>query len=178
VRKELVLSSKDRTMANVHINIGSNQNRRKNMSAAIQALELAFTDLKISSVFESPAEGFEGDDFYNVGVNAHTHLPIKETLKVLRDIEQKQGRDRTQPKFSSREIDLDLVLYDDMVDESANLPRDDILKYAFVLAPLAELNSELIHPIEGQSYQALWQRFQMNKEYELTQYNVNQVLKL
>ena len=56
MRKELVLSSKDRTMANVHINIGSNQNRRKNMSAAIQALELAFTDLKISSVFESPAE--------------------------------------------------------------------------------------------------------------------------
>jgi 2-amino-4-hydroxy-6-hydroxymethyldihydropteridine diphosphokinase len=163
-------------MANIHINIGSNQNRRQNISAAIQALKSVFSDIKISSICQSPAEGFEGDDFYNVGVNASTDLSIQETAEVLRNIEQDQGRDRTQPKFSSRKIDLDLVLYDDVIDQKANLPRDDILKYAFVLAPLTELNAELIHPVEQQSYQTLWQRFQSSNEYELTQYNVNQIL--
>jgi len=164
-------------MANIHINIGSNQNRRWNISAAIKALELAFTDLIISSVYQSPAEGFNGDDFYNVGVNAQTDLSVEDTADTLREIEQNQGRDRTQPKFSSRKIDLDLVLYDQVIDEKVNLPRDDILKYAFVLAPLTELNADLIHPVEQQSYQALWQSFQSNNQYSLTQYNIDQVLK-
>ncbi|SFV76243.1 2-amino-4-hydroxy-6-hydroxymethyldihydropteridinepyrophosphokinase [hydrothermal vent metagenome] len=164
-------------MANIHINIGSNQNRRWNISAAIKALELAFTDLIISSVYQSPAEGFNGDDFYNVGVNAQTDLSVEDTADTLREIEQNQGRDRTQPKFSSRKIDLDLVLYDQVIDERVNLPRDDILKYAFVLAPLTELNAGLIHPVEQQSYQLLWQSFQSNNQYSLTQYNIDQVLK-
>ena len=164
-------------MANIHINIGSNQNRRWNISAAIKALELAFTDLIISSVYQSPAEGFNGDDFYNVGVNAQTDLSVEDTADTLREIEQNQGRDRTQPKFSSRKIDLDLVLYDQVIDERVNLPRDDILKYAFVLAPLTELNAGLIHPVEHQSYQLLWQSFQSNNQYSLTQYNIDQVLK-
>ncbi|HIC41146.1 MAG TPA: 2-amino-4-hydroxy-6-hydroxymethyldihydropteridine diphosphokinase [Piscirickettsiaceae bacterium] len=164
-------------MANIHINIGSNQNRRQNISAAIKALELAFTDLIISSVYQSPAEGFNGDDFYNVGVNAQTDLSVEDTADTLREIEQNQGRDRTQPKFSSRKIDLDLVLYDQVIDERVNLPRDDILKYAFVLAPLTELNAGLIHPVEQQSYQLLWQSFQSNNQYSLTQYNIDQVLK-
>jgi len=174
--KVLALLSKDQSMANIHINIGSNQNRRQNISAAIEALRLVFLDIKISSIYQSPAEGFEGDDFYNVGVNASTDLSVKETAKVLRDIEQTQGRDRTQPKFSSRKIDLDLVLYDDVIDQKANLPRDDILKYAFVLAPLAELSAELIHPAKQQTYQSLWESFQSSNEYGLTQYNINQVL--
>ena len=163
-------------MINIHINIGSNQNRRENITAAIQALKSRFSDIKISSIFQSPAEGFAGDDFYNLGVNARTNLSIQETAEVLRNIEQDQGRDRTQPKFSSRKIDLDLVLYSDVIEKDANLPRDDILKYAFVLAPLAELNAALIHPVEQQSYQTLWQGFQSSNEYELTQYNFNQIL--
>ncbi len=163
-------------MAKIHINIGSNQNREENIADAISFLRLNFSDVKISDIFESPAEGFEGDDFYNVGVNASTDLSIKETAEVLRSIEKNQGRDRTQPKFSSRKIDLDLVLYDNVIDKSANLPRDDILKYAFVLAPLAQLNAQLIHPLKQQTYQALWKSFQSDNEYDLTQYNINQVL--
>jgi len=60
----------------------------------------------------------------------------------LHDIENSLGRDRSLPKFSSRMIDLDLVLYGGIIDETLNVPRKDILKYAFVLAPLAELNPE------------------------------------
>jgi len=163
-------------MANIHINIGSNQNREKNIANAIDMLKFNFSDIEISDIYSSPAQGFKGDDFYNVGVNAITSLNIVDTSSVLKNIEDKIGRDRSQPKFSSREIDLDLVLYDDVIDQEANLPRDDVLKYAFVLAPLAQLSADLIHPVEGQTYQVLWQRFQSDNEYRLTQYNINQVL--
>ncbi len=163
-------------MANIHINIGSNQNREKNIANAIDMLKFNFSDIEISDIYSSPAQGFKGDDFYNIGVNAITSLNIVDTSSVLKNIEDKIGRDRSQPKFSSREIDLDLVLYDDVIDQEANLPRDDVLKYAFVLAPLAQLSADLIHPVEGQTYQVLWQRFQSDNEYRLTQYNINQVL--
>lgn len=163
-------------MANIHINIGSNQNREKNIANAIDMLKFNFSDIEISDIYSSPAQGFKGDDFYNVGVNAITSLNVVDTSSVLKNIEDKIGRDRSQPKFSSREIDLDLVLYDDIIDQEANLPRDDALKYAFVLAPLAQLNADLIHPVEGQTFQVLWQRFQSDNEYRLTQYNINQVL--
>lgn len=173
----LGLSLKEQIMANIHINIGSNQNRRFNITRAIRALESLFADVVVSSVYQSPAEGFEGDDFYNIGVNASTDLSLQATAQKLHAIEQRQGRDRSQPKFSSRNIDLDLVLYDEVIDPQANLPRDDILNYAFVLAPLAELNAERIHPVEQRSYQALWQAFQSSNDYQLTQYNINQILK-
>lgn len=164
-------------MANIHINIGSNQNREENIATAIDMLRFNFSQLEISDIFESPAQGFEGDDFLNLGVNATTDLNIEDTKKVLKNIEDKIGRDRNQPKFSARTIDLDLVLYDSVIDESENLPRDDILKYAFVLAPLAQLSATAIHPLENCTYQSLWQAFQTDNSFELLQYNNNQIIK-
>ena len=128
------------------INIGSNQNRRTNIRLAIKALEHHFSNIELSSLFESPSEGFKGNDFYNVGVNVETNKSASEVIHFLHQIEDSLGRDRELPKFSSRIIDLDLVLYDDLIDEKLNIPRKDILKYAFVLAPLFELNPEGIHP--------------------------------
>jgi 2-amino-4-hydroxy-6-hydroxymethyldihydropteridine diphosphokinase len=142
-------------MPHIHINIGSNQNRRKNIFQALEALRLNFFDVMCSDIFESNAIGFEGADFYNMGVNATTDLSVVDVLSVLHTIENNQGRDRSQPKFSSREIDLDLVLYDEVIDKANNLPRDDILQYNFVLAPLAQLNPESVHPLEKKTYQQL-----------------------
>ena len=142
-------------MASIHINIGSNQNREANISGAIDMLRMNFTQIELSDVYESPAEGFEGDDFYNVGVNANTDLSAQDVNSVLKNIEKHFGRDRHQPKFSSRVIDLDLVFYEQMIDAELNLPRDDILLYAFVLAPLAQLSPQVLHPQQGETYQAL-----------------------
>ena len=163
-------------MAKIHINIGSNQNREANIASAIDYLRLNFTIVKISDIFESPAEGFEGDNFYNMGVNATTKLSVEDVNAVLKNIEKTFGRDRTQPKFSSRLIDLDLVIYDDLIDLNANLPRDDILKYAFVLAPLAQLSGDEIHPLTKQTYQQLWRSFQTDNRFELSQYNIEEIL--
>jgi 2-amino-4-hydroxy-6-hydroxymethyldihydropteridine diphosphokinase len=162
-------------MSIVHLNIGSNQNRRTNIRLAIKALEQYFSNIILSSLFESPSEGFKGNDFYNIGVNITTLKTSNEVVDVLHDIENSLGRDRSLTKFSSRIIDLDLVLYGGIIDEALNVPRKDILKYAFVLAPLAELNPEVIHPLEGTSYQNLWKIFQSKQDYNLRQYNVEKL---
>jgi len=162
-------------MSLVHLNIGSNQNRRTNIRLAVESLESHFPEIVLSSLFESPSEGFKGNDFYNVGVNINTLKTANEVVDILRDIENCLGRDRSLPKFSSRIIDLDLVLYGGIIDETLNVPRKDILKYAFVLAPLAELNLEEIHPLEGTSYQSLWKTFQSEQDFILRQYNIDKL---
>ena len=98
-------------MSIVHLNIGSNQNRRTNIRLAIKALGQHFSNIELSSLFKSPSEGFKGNDFYNVGVNITTLKTSHEVVDILRDIENFLGRDRSLPKFSSRMIDLDPVSY-------------------------------------------------------------------
>lgn len=154
-------------MSHIHINIGSNQNRRKNISQALDVLRLNFFDVVCSDIFESNAIGFEGANFYNMGVNATTDLSVVDVLSVLHTIENNQGRDRSQPKFSSREVDLDLVLYDEVIDEANNLPRSDILTYNFVLLPLAQLNPQSIHPLENKTYAQLSATVEQLKSYNI-----------
>tara|TARA_B110000881_G_scaffold137658_1_gene121328 strand:- start:188 stop:682 length:495 start_codon:yes stop_codon:yes gene_type:complete len=162
-------------MSSLHLNIGSNQDKRKNIRLALDSLEPHFTKITTSSLYESPSEGFIGGNFYNIGVNVETDKNINEVVNILHGIENSLGRDRNLPKFSSRIIDLDLVLYDDDINDKLNIPRRDILKYAFVLAPLAELNPNDIHPQERVSYLALWKGFQSSKEFELNQYNIDKL---
>ena len=162
-------------MSLLHLNIGSNQDRRKNIRLALDQLQPFFTKITISSIFESPSEGFEGSDFYNVGVNVETNKNASEVLDILHKIEDSLGRNRVLPKFSSRIIDLDLVIYDDMIDEKINVPRKDILKYAFVLAPLLELNPDGIHPEKRVSYLNLWEEFETNKAFDLNKYDIEKL---
>jgi 2-amino-4-hydroxy-6-hydroxymethyldihydropteridine diphosphokinase len=128
-------------------------------------------------LYESPAEGFKGNDFYNIGVNATTDKSSHEVKSTLKEIENALGRDRELPKFSARIIDLDLVLYNEVVDTALNLPRSDVLKCAYFLAPLAELSAIKKHPIEKQTYQKLWQAFQSRKDFVLNQYNIEKLFK-
>ena len=160
-------------MSQLHLNIGSNQDRRKNIRLALDRLQPFFNKITISSVFESPSEGFEGNDFYNVGVNVETQKSASEVINILHQIEDSIGRNRKLPKFSSRIIDLDLVLFDDLIDEKLNIPRKDILKYAFVLAPLFELNPEGVHPEKKVPYSNLWEDFQSNQDFDLRKYNID-----
>ena len=162
-------------MSLLHLNIGSNLDRRKNIRLALQQLEPSFDKIIISSLFESPSEGFEGKDFYNIGVNVETSKKVSEVLDILHKIEDTLGRNRAQPKFSSRIIDLDLVIYDNIIDEKFNIPRKDICRYAFVLAPLLELNPYGIHPEKGISYQKLWEDFESTKVFELNKYNIDKL---
>lgn len=153
-------------MATIYISLGSNIEREKNTRAGITALKQAFGVLRLSSVYESEAVGFAGEAFYNMVIACEVDTTVFETNQILRDIEDINGRDRSGPKFSSRTLDLDLLLYDDLIinENGLQLPRAEILKNAFVLWPLAEIAGQLKHPETGQSYAELWSAFDKTKE--------------
>jgi 2-amino-4-hydroxy-6-hydroxymethyldihydropteridine diphosphokinase len=153
-------------VAKIYISLGSNIDRERNTRAGIRALRERFGELELSSVYESEAVGFEGDAFYNMVIACEVDEDVHSTNRALAEIEDAYGRDRSGPRFSSRTLDLDLLLYDDLVlDENGlRLPREEILKNAFVLWPLAEIAPGLVHPVAGKTYAELWADFDKSKE--------------
>jgi 2-amino-4-hydroxy-6-hydroxymethyldihydropteridine diphosphokinase len=140
------------------LGIGSNQDREASIRGAIANLRAAFGDLIVSSVYESPAEGFAGAPFLNLVAGIDTDRSVAEIDRILREIEDAHRRVRGPDKFSSRTLDIDLLTYGDAVGilDGRELPRDEILMYAFVLGPLAEAAPEDIHPGTGLTYRELW----------------------
>ncbi len=147
------------------ISIGSNINREQNISSALNALQHEFGELYHSSLYESVSVGFHGDAFYNLVSAFHCNQTAIQINQRLKSIENHHGRIRQQEKFSSRTLDLDLLLYDQKIiqTDTLTIPHHDILNYAFVLEPLAEIAPEQLHPIKKISYAQLWQHFDKNK---------------
>ena len=154
-------------MARIYISLGSNIDRELNTREGVRALHERFGELVLSSVYESEAVGFDGDAFYNMVIACDVDEDVHSTNRILADIEDAHGRDRSGPRFSSRTLDLDLLLYDDMVldEKGLKLPREEILKNAFVLWPLAEIAPDLLHPVIGKTYTELWDEFDKTKEH-------------
>ncbi len=148
-------------MARVYVSIGSNIERERYIRAGVADLRRRFGPLLLSSVYESEAVGFDGANFYNLVAGFDTDLSAQQVAAELRAIEERHGRDRAGPRFSSRTLDIDLLLYDDLVlsEGKLDLPREEIAHNAFVLWPLAEIAPHLVHPLLGESYATLWGRF-------------------
>lgn len=149
-------------MERVYVSIGTNVDRDANLRGGLGALRDRFGPLAVSTIYECPAVGFEGEDFLNGVAGFDCDEPIAEVHAALRAIEDRFGRDRSQPKYSPRTLDLDLLLYGDVVlrDGALVLPRPEIEKVAFVLGPLAELVGDRPHPVHGEPFTALWARFE------------------
>jgi 2-amino-4-hydroxy-6-hydroxymethyldihydropteridine diphosphokinase len=160
--------------ARVYVGLGSNIDRETNLLLAIREMRRVFGDLKLSPVYESVAVGFDGDDFLNLVVGFDTTRQVRDVALCLGAIEDRQGRDRSLPRFSHRSIDLDILSYDDLEIEESGLqiPRKEILENAFVLRPLQDIAAEVLHPVLKQSYAKLWAEMVPNaistKLYELT----------
>ena len=146
-------------MNDVYVGIGSNVDAKHNFRRVLEELSALFGELDTSPVYQSAAVGFVGDDFLNMVVKFGTSLDVVQVVSELRTIEDALGRDRSQPRFSKRPIDLDILLYNDMVmnDSGIQIPRDEILESSFVLKPLCDIAPELLHPLEKQCYRVLWQ---------------------
>ncbi len=153
-------------MARIYISLGSNIDSERHIRAAVAELRAAFGELTLSSVYESESVGFSGDNFLNMVAGLDSVLSVGEVNDILHAIEDKYGRERSGPKFSSRTLDLDLLLYDDRVGEydGVALPRDEITRNAFVLWPLAEIAPDSRHPRLKRSYAELWAAFDKERQ--------------
>lgn len=155
-------------MTDIYISLGSNVNRLDNVKAGLIALTAEFGSLTLSSLFASQAVGFEGAEFYNMVIKANTELSVSQVAEKLRAIEFTYGREVDAKKFSPRTLDLDLLLFDQLIIETpVQLPRAEITENAFVLWPLAEIAPLLMHPIKHKNYQQLWQQYNKKQQLEI-----------
>lgn len=152
-------------MSTAYLGLGSNINARNNIVSGIAGLREEFGAVDLSTVYQTPAYGFEGDDFINLAARIETDknpLALKDFLHALEDRHQ---RNRSAPKFSDRTLDIDILMYDDLflLTPSLSLPRGEILTAAHVLKPLADLAPDLVHPVQRQTMAELWDAFPPEK---------------
>ncbi|HEX7916247.1 2-amino-4-hydroxy-6-hydroxymethyldihydropteridine diphosphokinase [Rudaea sp.] len=145
-------------MSRAYLSLGSNLEPEKHLRAALAELRARFGDITVSPVYRCRAVGFDGPDFLNLAVAIDTDLAPAIVNDWLHALEDRHGRRRDVPRFSSRTLDVDIVLYDDLVmtgEGHLELPRPE-LKHAFVLKPLADIAPAAMHPVLHKTLAQLW----------------------
>jgi len=162
-------------MSRIYISIGSNIDRENNIRGAVRELRKRYGLLLLSLVYETPAEGFDGDSFYNLVAGFDTDESVEQVRQALTAIEDVHGRTRNGPRSGPRTLDLDLLLYGDLVrhETGFDVPRGEIVKYAFVLGPLAEIAPDLRHPETGVRLDAMWEKFAGRRELRPVDLNLD-----
>jgi 2-amino-4-hydroxy-6-hydroxymethyldihydropteridine diphosphokinase len=156
-------------MSRVYVSVGSNIERKKNITQALRQMTDLYGELEKSSVYVSDAVGFNSAPFYNLVVSFSIDASPRALQDQLHGIEDACGRVRTTT-LTARTLDLDLLLYDDCVIDEGGLvlPREDINRYAFVLCPLAEIAPDERHPLSGKRYADMWSVFESEDQQKLT----------
>ncbi|MGA0102644.1 MAG: 2-amino-4-hydroxy-6-hydroxymethyldihydropteridine diphosphokinase [Steroidobacteraceae bacterium] len=146
-------------MPEVYVAAGSNVRPREHLRRALRMLRETWPALRVSTAYQNPAVGFEGEDFINLVVGFETSWPLPQILARLHAIEVACDRPRDAPKWAPRSMDLDVLTCGELVGEfpGAVLPRPDLLRKPYMLGPMAELAPELPHPTEGRSMRELWE---------------------
>jgi 2-amino-4-hydroxy-6-hydroxymethyldihydropteridine diphosphokinase len=148
-------------MTTIYLGLGSNVDPIENLRFGIAELQRRFGELVISPTYSSAAVGFDGDDFLNLVVAAESHMDPGAIRDELEDIHRLAGRQRGEERFSSRTLDIDLLLAGDLVTAGppVRLPRTDVLEYAYVLKPLTDIAPDSLHPETGRSFIDHWREF-------------------
>jgi 2-amino-4-hydroxy-6-hydroxymethyldihydropteridine diphosphokinase len=134
-----------------YLSLGSNLEDKKNhLQNAVKAINSTIGEVtKISSIYETPAFGFDGDDFYNICIELKTNLSPFELIDSLLTLELDLGRIRKDTKgYQNRVIDIDIILYESLIvnTEKLVLPHPRALERNFVLYPLIEIAEKLTFP--------------------------------
>jgi 2-amino-4-hydroxy-6-hydroxymethyldihydropteridine diphosphokinase len=148
-------------MPDVYVAIGSNVDAERNLALAIGELGRRFPGIRFSPWYQNRAVGFEGDDFINLVAGFTTELSVQEVIAGLQAIEALCGRPRDAPRWAPRSMDIDVLLYGDLIcdEPRLKLPRPDLVKRAYMLGPLADLAPDLVHPTQKVTIRELWARF-------------------
>lgn len=148
-------------MTRAWLGLGSNVDREKHIRAALDALADRFGTLVISPVYDSASIGFDGNPFLNLVVGIDTDLPPGELVAWLRALEDANGRVRSQGRqYNDRTLDVDILTWGNVAGrvDGIELPRNEVVKHAFVLLPLVDVAGDEIHPALDISYRALLAR--------------------
>jgi 2-amino-4-hydroxy-6-hydroxymethyldihydropteridine diphosphokinase len=137
---------------------GSNVEPFEHLPRALDALQARFAPITVSPAYVNAAVGFEGEPFVNLVVAFDTDLEARAVVERLREVEAACGRDRAAPRWGPHTMDLDILLYGDLVcaEPGLNLPRPDLLHRSYVLRPAAEIAPERRHPTAGRTLGELW----------------------
>lgn len=147
-------------MTLAYVSGGSNLEPEKNLVIAARALKARHPGARFSRCYRNRAVGFDGPDFINFVVE----IPVAGTPALLKGelecVEAQCGRTRDAPKWAPRAMDLDILLFGDLVQDTPGLvlPRPDLSKWAFMLGPLAQIAPRLVHPASGATIGDMWQR--------------------
>jgi 2-amino-4-hydroxy-6-hydroxymethyldihydropteridine diphosphokinase len=121
-------------------------------------LREAFGPLKVSPAYRNAAVGFAGEDFVNLAVGFASRAGVREVIARLQAIELACGRPREAPKWAPRAMDLDIVLYGDLVcaEPGLTLPRPDLVRRAYMLKPMVDIAPDFVHPVLHRTLAELW----------------------
>jgi 2-amino-4-hydroxy-6-hydroxymethyldihydropteridine diphosphokinase len=149
-------------MTAVYIAAGSNVEPEKHLSVALRALAAAYGPLTLSPAYKNKAVGFEGADFINLVVGFNTEDSVVDVRQRLQKIEAACDRPPDAPKWAPRTMDLDILLFGDLVSTEPGLviPRPDLVKRPYMLKPMADIAPDVRHPMLDKSMRELWENFQ------------------
>ncbi|MHA7863675.1 2-amino-4-hydroxy-6-hydroxymethyldihydropteridine diphosphokinase [Flagellimonas marinaquae] len=161
----------------VYLSLGSNLgNRHANLQKAIFRIEQkAGSLLDISSVYENPAVGFNGDPFLNIVVSVLTPLTPKQLLDTILDIERDFGRVRSDGGgYRSRTLDIDIIYYGTEVinNEDLVVPHPHMQHRNFVLKPLGDIAPQFYHPVLYKDTRNLLQECSDRSQLTKTKYKL------
>jgi len=140
------------------LSLGSNLEPERHLRAALVELRARFGAIVQSPTYRFPAIGFDGPDFLNLAVGIDTDLEPAALDAWLHALEDRHGRRRDGPRFSSRTLDVDIVLLGDRIVAGPGhlqIPRKELAE-AFVLKPLVDIAPDLREPVSARTLAQLW----------------------
>ena len=148
-------------MTAVYVAAGSNVDAVRHLQLALRELSHLYPALNVSPAYRNKAVGFEGDDFVNLVVGFETSLRPAQVREQLQAVETICGRAADAPKWAPRAMDLDILLFGDLVSNEPGLvvPRPDLTRRPYMLKPMADIGPEVVHPVSGRTMRELWEAF-------------------